>query len=69
MEGSTVEELLKNLSLSHRRFESAIFDESGEVREHIIIMKNRKDVASIGGLQTALSEGDEVAILPPVSGG
>jgi len=32
-------------------------------------MKNRKNINSLDGLETKLSEGDEVAILPPVAGG
>jgi len=48
---------------------SALFDESGNVREYVILMKNRKDIESIGGLKATLSEGDEVAILPPIAGG
>jgi molybdopterin synthase sulfur carrier subunit len=69
VEGSTVKELLDSLCASHPRLKSAIFDESGKVQEYVILMKNRKDVDSFEGLKTTLSEGDEVAILPPVAGG
>jgi molybdopterin synthase sulfur carrier subunit len=69
VEGSTVKDLLDNLSTFHHRFRSAIFDESGQVREYVILMKNRKNVDSLSGLETKLSEGDEVGILPPVVGG
>lgn len=68
-EGSTVKDLLDDLSTSHQKFRSAIFDESGRVRDYVILMKNRKNIESLGGLETKLSEGDEVAILPPVAGG
>ncbi|MCX6672827.1 MAG: MoaD/ThiS family protein [Methanothrix sp.] len=66
---STVKELLDGLCVSHQRLKSALFDESGKVREYVILMKNRKDVESIDGLEATLSEGDEVAILPPIAGG
>jgi molybdopterin synthase sulfur carrier subunit len=46
-----------------------LFDESGKVREYVILMKNRKNVDSLDGLKTMLSEGDEVGILPPIAGG
>jgi molybdopterin synthase sulfur carrier subunit len=68
-DGSMVEELLDNLCASHPRLKSTIFDESGKVREYVILMKNRKDLESLEGLKTTLSEGDEVAIFPPVAGG
>jgi sulfur-carrier protein len=67
--GSTIKELLDRLCASHQRMKSALFDESGKVREYVILMKNRKDVESLEGLKTTLSEGDEVAILPPIAGG
>jgi len=68
-EGSKVRELLDILCLSQQRLKSALFDESGKVREYFILMKNRKDINSFEGLETKLSDGDEVAILPPVAGG
>jgi molybdopterin synthase sulfur carrier subunit len=68
-EGATIRDLLDSLSTSHRRFRSAIFDESGQVREYVILMKNRKNIASQSGLETELFAGDEVTILPPLAGG
>ncbi len=69
IEGSRIKDLLDYLITSHKRLKSAIFDESGNIREFIIIMKNRKNISSLNGLETALSDGDEVAILPQVAGG
>lgn len=68
-EGSTVKDLLDDLISTRRRLKSAVFDESGKVREYVILMKNRKNIESLDGLETVLAEGDEVAILPPVAGG
>jgi len=68
-DGSSIKDLLDTLTSTRHRLKSALYDESGLVREYIILMKNRKDIASLDGLETKLSEGDEVAILPPVAGG
>jgi molybdopterin synthase sulfur carrier subunit len=68
-DGSTVKDLLEDIVSSRRLPKSAIFDESGNVREHIILMKNRKNIESLDGLDTMLNEGDCLAILPPVAGG
>ena len=68
-DGSTVKDLLDDLISTRQRLKSAVFDESGKVREYVILMKNRKNIESLGGLDTELAEGDEVAILPPVAGG
>ncbi len=66
---SKIKDLLGSLCASHQRMKSAIFDDSGVVREYVVLMKNRRDITSLEGLETTLSEGDEVAILPPVAGG
>ena len=68
-DGSTVKDLLDDLISTRQRLKSAVFDESGKVREYVILMKNRKNIESLGCLDTELTEGDEVAILPPVAGG
>ena len=66
---STIKDLLDDLISSRQRLQSALFDESGQIKEYVILMKNRKNINSLDGLRTMLSEGDEVAILPPVAGG
>jgi len=68
-DGSTVKDLLNDLISTRHSLKSAVFDESGKVREYVILMKNRKNIDSLSGLDTELAEGDEVAILPPVAGG
>jgi molybdopterin synthase sulfur carrier subunit len=68
-EGSSVGELLEDLSSKNTKLKDAIFDETGQLRDYVILMKNRKSIEHMEGLNTKLSEGDEVAILPPVAGG
>jgi sulfur-carrier protein len=69
VEGSTIMGLLSELCSSRDKLCQAIFDPSGQVRDYVVLMKNRKNVKSMDGLDTLLSEGDEVAIFPPVAGG
>ena len=69
VQGSTVEDLLRNLICTHRKLRLAIFDDAGEIRANVIFMKNKKNIDYIDGLRTVLTDGDEIAILPPVSGG
>jgi sulfur-carrier protein len=68
-EGATISDLMEQLCLSRPRLRPAAFDESGGLRDYVIIMMNRKNIDSLMGLNTVLSEGDEVAIFPPVAGG
>ncbi|HRT12473.1 MAG TPA: MoaD family protein [Methanoculleus sp.] len=48
---------------------AAVFDETGRLRPHVILMlngkrANRNDIGSL-----ALEDGDEIALFPPVAGG
>lgn len=67
-EGSTVKDLLENLSSSSQGLKEAAFDDSGCLKDYVLLMVNRKRIdASHLGAQ--LKDGDEVAIFPPVAGG
>ena len=46
-----------------------IFDESGTIRDYVNILKGGRPIQSLDGIRTALEDGDEVAIFPPVAGG
>lgn len=70
-EKSTLGELLTTLvnrwgdELAIQLFEP----ESASVRPYIRLMVNGRDIAFLNRTQTVLQNGDEVLILPPVSGG
>jgi sulfur-carrier protein len=64
---STIKTLLDDLISTKPRLKNALFEESGQIKEYIIIMKNRKNINTMDGLNTQLAEGDEVAILPPAA--
>ncbi len=50
-------------------FRKKVFDEEGNLRGHVAVYKNGEDLRFSQGLQTSVSEGDELLILPAVSGG
>jgi MoaD family protein len=41
----------------------------GEISGNLIVMLNKKDVETLGGIDIVVHDGDEVAILPHVQGG
>ncbi|MCK8519742.1 ubiquitin-like small modifier protein 1 [Methanoculleus sp. 7T] len=47
----------------------ALFEESGELRGYVILMRNSKRVRRAEVETLALADGDEVALFPPVAGG
>ena len=42
---------------------------NGNIDGNLIVMFNKKDVSTIGGVELSVSAGDEIAILPHVQGG
>lgn len=46
-----------------------LFDDQGGLRPDLTIMRNGRNVAFLGSLDTVLSPGDQIAIFPPVYGG
>jgi molybdopterin converting factor small subunit len=43
--------------------------ENGKIDGNLIIMLNKRDVSTLGGVDILVKEGDEVALLPHVQGG
>jgi len=62
---AALEELERNYPSLYRN----VCDETGAVRRHINIFVNTLHMRDCAGLDTALAAGDEVIILPAVSGG
>lgn len=50
-------------------FQKRVFDESGALRKFISIYVNGEDIRFVNGVDTKLKPGDEVLLLPAVSGG
>ncbi len=68
-EGTTVRGLLERLSNKlPSRFRELVF-EGQEITKNLIILVNRRGIRELDGLETKLKNSDEVALLPPVSGG
>ena len=50
-------------------FQNRVLESSGKIRRLLNVYVNGKNVHYLKGLETSLSDGDEVSILPAVSGG
>ncbi len=64
----SIEELLDSLVAMCPALRGVLFDD-GELRPYITVLVNGRNIRDGDGTRTALAEGDEVAIFPPVSGG
>lgn len=67
--GSTVAEVLKDLDSSHPGFSDRLFDDTGALRRFVNIFLTDEDVRFLQGLDTPVTEGQTLSIVPAVAGG
>ena len=65
----TVRAVLEDLERSQPALYRNICDETGTVRRHLNVFVNADNMRDLAGVDTALSAGDEITIVPAVSGG
>ena len=65
----SVRALLAQLAREYPQVHVCVCDERGEPRQHINVFVNNDHVRMRAGLDTPLTAGDTVTILPAVSGG
>lgn len=46
-----------------------VYDEEGNLRGYVSVLKNGRDVTFLDGLDTRLEDGDVLSVFPPVAGG
>jgi len=68
-EGASFMGLIKEIAEMNREGYDAIFDDTGAFREFVILMKNGKRIDCANAVQTPVTDGDEIAVFPPVAGG
>ena len=65
----TVQAVLDDLERTRPALYRNVCDETGVVRRHLNIFVNADNVRDLDGLDTALTPGDVITIVPAVSGG
>ena len=68
-EDTVLSELVKDIAGKNKEGYLAIFDEKGIFREFVILMQNGKRVETAAAGTTRVTDGDEIAVFPPVAGG
>ena len=69
VEGENLGGLISALEDQYPGMRERLLDEEGKLRYFVNLYLNNEDVRFLEGLQTPLSSGDEVSIVPAVAGG
>jgi MoaD family protein len=67
--GSKVGEVLRSLTSAHPDTEAQLFAEDGGLNRYVNVYLNDEDVRVLQGLETPVSDGDTLVILPAMAGG
>ena len=68
-EGTSVAGLIRDAATGNTAGYDAIFDERGAFRDHVILMVNRQRIRSQDAESVPVTDGDTIAVFPPVAGG
>jgi sulfur-carrier protein len=66
--GATLSEVIDDLESRHSGLKARLVDDKG-LRRFVNVYLNDEDVRFLGGLETAVKDGDNVTVLPAVAGG
>ncbi len=69
IEGATVGEVFESLVTQYPGLRSNLLGDDGGMHKFVNVFVNDDDIRYLDRLDTKLSDGDEVAILPAVAGG
>jgi MoaD family protein len=67
--GSSLGSLIDDLDAKHPGLKGRLVTDDGALHRFVNVYVNDEDVRFTGALDTGLSDGDEVTILPAVAGG
>jgi molybdopterin synthase sulfur carrier subunit len=68
-DGANVGEVLRSLADSHPETRGQLFGGDGDLNRYVNVYLNDEDVRVLGGLDTPVTEGDTLVILPAMAGG
>jgi sulfur-carrier protein len=68
-DGATLRDVLSNLEGTYPGITKNVLAEDGGLHRFINVYVNDEDVRYLGSLETTVSDGDVVSILPAVAGG
>jgi molybdopterin synthase sulfur carrier subunit len=67
--GGTINDILEDLERQYPGVKSRLCDDSGQIKRYVNIFVNDEEIRALQGADTAVSDRDEVSIVPAMAGG
>ena len=67
--GSTVREVLEGVFREHPKARGYVLDDQGEVRKHVVVFVDGRQIEDRVGLQDEVGESAEIYVMQALSGG
>jgi len=67
--GDTVRNVLAKLTAAYPALGEHVLDNDGNLQSSMNVLINGRSIRFLDGLDTAIQEGDQLALFPPVGGG
>lgn len=67
--GATVREVVSGLVVAHPRLEAQLLGQDGDLNSFVNAFLNDTDIRHLDGLDTAVTDGDTLSLLPAMAGG
>lgn len=69
VEAGTIEQAIQELSARYPGFREQVLTDSGELHRYVNVYVNDEDARYLDKLDTSVSDGDTISLLPSVAGG
>lgn len=68
-QGHNIGELIENLEAQYPGIKSRLCDENSQIKRYVNVFINGEEIRTLQGIETPLSDKDEVSIVPAMAGG
>jgi adenylyltransferase/sulfurtransferase len=67
--GANIAEVLADLAVQYPAIQPHLFNEGGDLRPFVNLFVDEKNIRDLQGIDTPVSEGDRVMLVPSIAGG
>lgn len=68
-QGATINELIENLENQYPGVKTRLCDDNGQIKRYVNVFVNGEEIRTLKGSETAITDKDEVSIVPAMAGG